>query len=47
MVVLRILDDSVGDKLPVAEYRLVVEVRREVAVHHLSVVSNANLGKEI
>lgn len=45
MVVLRILDNGVGDELPVAEYRLVVVVRREVAVNHLRVVPNPDLGK--
>lgn len=46
MIVLGILDDRVGNDLPVAEYRLVVEIRGEVAVHHLRVISYTNLREE-
>lgn len=43
VVVLRILDNGIGNEFPVAEYRLVVVVRREVTVDHLCVVPNTNL----
>lgn len=43
VVVLRVLDDGFSDELLVAEDRLVVVVGCEVAVNHLSVVSDADL----
>lgn len=43
MVVLRVLDDGVGDHLLVAEDSLVVVIRGQIAVDHLGVVSYADL----
>lgn len=43
VIVLRVLDDVVADRLLVTEERLVVVVRGQVAVYHLRVISHADL----
>lgn len=45
VVALRVLNDRIGDQLSIAEDGLVVVIRGQVAVHHLRVVSYANLSK--
>lgn len=43
MVVLRVLNNSIGDEFSVAEYGLVVVVRCQITVDHLRVISYTNL----
>jgi hypothetical protein len=43
VIVLWILNDVVADGLPVREERLVVVIRGQVTVNHLSVVSHPHL----
>lgn len=43
MVVLRVLDDLVADLSLVAEECLVIVIRRQVAIYHLSVIAHSYL----